>query len=323
MIRAVALLSLLPAFPLAAQESQPADSGNTFSVDVKVVNVWATVKDRNGQLLTDLDADDFVLWEDGFVQQISYFSYETDVPLSIGLLVDTSMSQVALIPVERRTGLQFFRTVLRPESDRAFLISFGQEVELLRDFTGSLSELHTALDDLHANPVFPRPEPGAKMVGTALYDALFLAAEEMFRSRSGRKVAVIVSDGFDMGSAMNLARAVDASLRSDVVVYAIQYLDSRFAKYVYRESRGAGEAALRRMAEVTGGAFFRVTERLSLGEVFGQIEDEMRGVYSIGYVPKKGLHQPGYRQIKVTSPRTDIKTIQARDGYYPEAIRRD
>ena len=315
-----ALVASATLLPLAAQESAVLERGVTFSADVDVINVFATVKDRSGRILDSLGRRDFVLWEDGFVQEIGYFAYETDLPLKIGLLIDTSGSQSALIPAERRAGIQFFREVLRPTKDSAFLLTFGCEVELQQDYTDSLGPLERALDDLHHKRCFPSaPQSAARKptpVGTALYDSLFLASEEMFHDHAGRKVTVMVSDGHDSGSKTSLARAIEAAQRADVVVYSIQYLDLEIDANLYRDSSGVGAAVLRAISQQTGGAFYRVSERLRLSDVFVQIENEMRGVYSIGYTPKRGLHEPGYRKIKLTSPRMDVKTIQARDGYY-------
>lgn len=315
--------------PLAVLTPLPGQQGDVaraveFSAEVQVVNVFATVRDRNGHILTGLGRDDFIVWEDGFVQDIAYFAYETDVPLKVGLLVDTSGSQVALIPEERRAGRQFLGDVLRPKTDLAFLLTFDREVELHQDFTSSLELLNGALDDLHVKPFFaiaePPPARNVRPVGTALYDGLFLAAEELFRLQDGRKVAVIISDGYDLGSRIRLSRAVESALRADVVVYSIQYLDWRFVTNAYGNDHESGAEALRQMSEKTGGAFFRVSEKLRLSDVFRQIEEEMRGVYSIGYTPRRGLDDLGYRRIRLTSPRMEIKQIQARDGYYPDAM---
>lgn len=316
------LVALAALTPLAAQDG-PAAGGGALSVEVQVVNVFATVKDRDGRTLAELGRDDFILWEDGFVEDIPYFGYETDVPLKIGLLVDTSGSQMALIPEERRAGQQFLGAVLRPKTDLAFLLTFDREVELQQDFTSSLGPLKRALDDLHVKPFFPSlapPPRTAKATGTALYAGLFLAAEELFRAQDGRKVAVIISDGYDVGSKIRLSRAIESALRADVVVYSIQYLDWRFVTHAYRNDRESGADALKRLADQTGGGFFRVSQELHLSEVFQQIEEEMRGAYSIGYTPKRAFDEPGYRKIKLTSPRMDVKKIQARDGYCPDAI---
>ncbi len=314
------LVAVIVVTPLAAQRAAPTRQDLTFSADVDVVNVFATVKDRSGRILDSLGREDFILWEDGFVQHIGYFAYETNLPLKIGLLIDTSISQSALIPAERRAGVRFFRQFLQPSRDAAFLITFGCEVELQQDYTGSLESLEGALDDLHHRPCIQHhPQYGPVVggpVGTALYDSLFLASDEMFSNQAGRKVAVLVSDGHDSGSKVSLERAIEAAQRADVVVYSIQYLDPAFDTQLYGDRSGSGMAVLREISEQTGGGFFSVSERLRLSDVFTQIEEEMRGVYSIGYTPKRGLDEAGYRRIELTSPRMDVRAIQARDGYY-------
>ncbi|MDE0102995.1 MAG: VWA domain-containing protein [Bryobacterales bacterium] len=313
------------AFLTLARPQVPSDSARqragepTFRAEVRVVNVYATVKNGTGQVLTDLTENDLILWEDGFVQDISHFSWVADAPLDIGLLVDTSLSQAALLPTERRTGLQFLRSVLRPDQDRAFLVKFDRDVELVVEPTGNLRDLSDGLDNLHVRPyAAPQgpPTPGRR-TGTALFDAVYLASAEVFQERSRRRVAVVISDGYDTGSIVSLRRAVRESLRADVVVYSIQFLDEAIAGMIYADRIGAGSAALNRISSQTGGSFHRVSRNVTLEEVFRKIEDEMRGAYSLGYTPSRGFADPGYRRIKVTSPRMEVRTIQARDGYDP------
>jgi len=146
-LAALLLPALLALLPVVAQDAETADDGPTFSLDVKVVNVLATVKDRGGRLLSTLTKDDFILSEDGVRQEIRYFSHQTDLPLTIGLLIDTSGSQRALIADERSAGLMFFRSILRKDKDLAFLMSFDRNVELLQDYTASLGLLERGLDD--------------------------------------------------------------------------------------------------------------------------------------------------------------------------------
>ena len=318
------IAALLATVHLAGQESDPefSDEQATFTLDVRVVNVVATVKDRTGRLVSDLDKDDFILSEDGARQDIRYFAHQTDLPLTIGLLIDTSGSQQAVIPEERNAGLQFFRSVLRPKTDLAFLMSFDRNVELLQDYTASLGLLERGLNQLQVEVptggFHPNPTGSKKQTSTALYDAVFLAADEMFRDQVGRKAVVVISDGYDFGSKISLKRAIEAAQRADIVIYAIQYLDRYFAARGYFNV-GSGAGALRKMAQQTGGSSFRVSRRGGLSGIFQQIQDEMRSQYSIGYSPKRGLDQPGFRKITLKSPRKDLR-IQARDGYYADAI---
>ena len=319
-----ALAALLALAHLAGQEAGPAGGGEdlTFTLDVKVVNVVATVKDRDGRLVSTLGKDDFILAEDGRRQEIRYFAHQTDLPLTIGLLIDTSGSQQALIPQERSAGLHFFRSVLRPRKDLAFLMSFDRNVELLQDYTSSLQLLERGLDGLEvevpAGGFHPNPTGGRKQTSTALYDAVYLAADEMFRNQVGRKAVVVISDGYDVGSKVSLKQAVEAAQRADIVLYSVQYIDRYFAAQGYFNF-GSGAGALRKMSEQTGGTAFKVSRGNRLAEIFRRIEEEMRSQYSLGYSPSRGLGAPGFRKISLKSPRRGLK-IQARDGYYADAI---
>ena len=309
---------------LGAQDADIGAIGEdaTFTLDVKVVNVLATVKDRSGRLIPDLQKDDFVLSEDGVRQDIQYFAHQTDLPLTIGMLIDTSGSQQNLIPEERRAGMLFFQSVLRPQTDLAFLMSFDRNVELLQDYTDSLRLLEDGLYDLEVEVptggFHPNPTGSKNQTSTALHDAVYLAADEMFRNQVGRKAIVVISDGYDYGSKVKLKTAIEAAQRADIVVYTVEYLDRSFAVRGYL-AVGGSSGALKRMSEQTGGSFFRVGRGKRLGEIFQRIEEEMRSQYSLGYSPKRGLDKPGFRRIAVKTSRKGAK-IQARDGYFADAI---
>lgn len=317
-----ALLAALAQLAAQGEDSAVVDGEPTFTLDVKVVNVLATVRDRGGRLVSTLGKDDFILSEDGVRQEIRYFAHQTDLPLTMGLLIDTSGSQKNLIPEERSAGALFLRSVLRPKKDLGFLMSFDRNVELLQDFTGSLTLLQRGLNELHVevpmSGVHPNPTGTQEQTSTALHDAVFLAADEMFRNQVGRKAVIVISDGFDVGSKVTLKQAIEAAQRSDVVVYTIQYLDSHFAAFGYPATRG-GSVALKRMAQQTGGSFFSIYRSRNLGAIFQQIEDEMRSQYSIGYTPKRELSGSSFRKINLKSTRKGVK-VQARNGYYPDAI---
>ena len=308
-----------------AQTTETLDVGEdaTFSTDVRVVNVLATVKDRNGRLVSTLEKDDFILSEEGVRQEIRYFAHQTDLPLTIGLLIDTSGSQKILIPEEREAGSYFFRSVLRPEKDLAFLMSFDRNVELLQDYTSSQILLERGLDELQVEVptggFHPNPTGNRKQTSTALHDALYLAADEMFRDQVGRKAVVVISDGYDVGSKVNLKAAIEAAQRSDIVVYTIQYIDRRYTGGGLVFSAGTGGGTLKKMAEQTGGSFFTVSGGRPLAVIFQQIEDEMRSQYSIGYSPRQDLGESGFRKITLKSPQKGVK-IQARAGYYADTI---
>lgn len=323
------LHALLLAFAAAAAPLVGQDRGAegelaetpTFSLDVKVVNLLAAVKDGKGRLVNSLTQDDFILEEDGARQDISYFTRQTDLPITIGLLVDTSVSQERLIQDERHAAYRFFESVLRESEDLAFLMSFDSNVELLQDYTDSRKLLARGLDELRVESsvsgLHPGPAGSSGAVGTALHDAVYLACDEMFRGQVGRKALVIISDGNDSGSKTKLDQAIEAAHRADVVIFSIRYFDRGFYMRYGQGFGGAG--SLRRISRDTGGSLFEVNGRNTLSDVFDKINEEMRNQYSIGYSPKRDLSIRGFRKIKLRTRQKSLK-VQAREGYYPDAM---
>ena len=320
-----ASVALLPV--LSSQEEDV-----TISVDVDVVNVLATVRDKQGRLMTGLTKDDFVLEEDGRPQTIRYFTRQTDLPLTIGLLVDTSISQERLIEPQRRASFEFFSKMLRHKKDLAFLISFDVDIELMQDLTDSQKLLGAALRKLRVqgsrSGLHPEPVPTSRRpVGTALYDAVYLAADEMMTPQVGRKALVLISDGNDYGSRMKQKDAIAAAQRADVVVYGVRYYDSQFYNYPMGRGRrsstvslggGGGAGTLRKLARETGGAMFEVRRKKPLDEIYDQIQEELRSQYSIGYRSDNDSAGGGFRAIKLIPTRKDVK-VQTRAGYYAKA----
>jgi len=302
----------------------------TITVDVNVVNVLATVRDKQGRLVTDLTKEDFVLEEEGRPQTIRYFTRQTHLPLTIGLLVDTSISQERVIEPQRRASFQFFSQVLRHRKDLAFLISFDVDIELMQDLTDSQKLLGAALNKLRVQGsragMHPGPVPTSRRpVGTALFDAVYLAADEIMVSQVGRKALVLISDGNDYGSRMKREDAIAASHRADVVIYSVRYFDNQFYnRSVGRGRRGSttlslggggGASTLKELAKETGGAMFEVKRDKPLDEIYQQIQDELRGQYSIGYRSDGDPAASGFLSIKLISKRKDVK-VQTRSGYY-------
>src|SRR5215831_2651146 len=202
------LCASLLALPLLPQQKPAEDIPPPIKVDVDVVNILASVRDRRNALIGTLNKDDFTLFEDGKQQTIKYFTKETDLPLTIGLLIDVSGSQRNLIEIERNAASQFFSSVLR-KKDEAFLISFGEEAELLQDYTQSPRLLNEGLNRLRVSSgvtgIHPGPVPTASQPrGTVLYDAVYLAAKDKLTSEVGRKVIVLITDGVDQGSRLKI-----------------------------------------------------------------------------------------------------------------------
>jgi VWFA-related protein len=288
-----------------------------IKVDVDVVSLLASVRDKRGGLVANLEKNDFTVLEDGKQQEIKYFTRETDLPLTIGLLVDVSGSQRNLIGIERSAATQFFSTVLR-KKDEAFLISFGEESELLQDYTSSVRLLEEGLNQLRVSSgvsgLHPGPVPTASQPrGTVLYDAVYLAASEKLRSEVGRKVIVLITDGVDQGSKLTRNQAIEAAQKADAVIYSIDYQDP--SAYGPFGGGGGGEGELRKMSDETGGRVFKVDRRHPLDEAFRELQDEMRSQYSIGYTPTNEVKDGSYRHLEMRLGNKDLKA-QARKGYY-------
>jgi VWFA-related protein len=309
---------LLVAGALLAQNKPAEDLPPPISVDVDVVNVLASVRDKKGGLIGNLNKDDFTILENGKPQAIKYFARETDLPLTIGLLVDVSGSQRNLIDVERRAASEFFGNVLR-KKDMAFLISFGEESELLQDYTGSARLLNEGLNRLRVSSgvsgLHPGPVPTASQPrGTVMYDAVYLSANEKLRTEVGRKVLVLITDGVDQGSRMSRNQAIESAQKADAVIYSIYYVDQM--AYGGRFGfGGGGEGDLRKMSEETGGRVYKVDRKNSLESIFKQLQEEMRSQYAIGYTPGDSRKDGGYRQLEVKVAGKDMR-VQARKGYY-------
>jgi VWFA-related protein len=295
----------------------------TIKLDVNLVNVLCSVRNKSGGLVGNLDKKDFQVFEDGKEQEIKFFSRETDVPLTIGLLVDTSKSQERLLDIERRAAYEFFSKVLR-KKDLAFLMQFGAESELLQDDTNSPKLLQEGLNQLRLSVplggLHPGPVPTQQnMAGTVLFDAVFLASDEKLKGEVGRKTIVLITDGVDTGSRTKIQQAIEAAQKADTIIYSIDYEDP--SAYGYRGfgsiniGGGQGEGDLRRMSNETGGRVFRVDRKNSLDDIFRDLQEEMRSQYAIGYSPTNGAKDGSFRKLEIRTSTKDLK-VQARRGYY-------
>jgi VWFA-related protein len=305
---------LLVLFAKAWAQDQASPDQPTFSAGVNVVSILATVRDKDGRFVKDLNTDDFVLLEDGVPQKIRYFSRESGLPLTIGLLVDTSRSQTGVLGQERRASGTFLERMLRPDQDRAFIAHFDERVEILQDLTSSRTELADALQRLAI--------PGE--YATLIYSAVRESAERVMKKQMGRKAFILLTDGVAFHDNTSIGTAIEFAQRADTILYSIRFSDSI---KVYRPLKAAvmgvakqhGKEALARMAKETGGATFEVSKRQSIEDIYAQIEDALRNQYSIGYMPapeKLGAGAPGgYHKIKLSAKNPKL-VVTAREGYY-------
>ncbi len=353
-----AALLLLADVPVRSQQSVP------ITLDVNAVNLLATVRDKKGDIVRNLTKDDFTLEQDGKPQTITYFAKESDLPLTLGLLVDTSMSQRRVLDQERAASRTFLDQVLRVDKDKAFVIQFDREVTLLQDLTSSREKLQAAIDQIAA-PQFSQGGSGGSSGsgggssggsggggggrgshgygggGTLLYDAVFLASDELMKKQKGRKALIVLTDGVDHGSKENLEEAIATAQRADTLVYCILFADKedygngggyggprmggggmggrggRGGGYPPRtqESHPDGKKVLKQMSEATGGRFFEASKKEPIDKIYDAIDEELRYQYSLGYTPVKADTPVGYHKLHLTVKQKDA-VVQTRDGFY-------
>ena len=368
------LIAAMAAFPgaglLAQSQAQSQEPATTIAVDVKVVTLPVTVRDKHEKIVRDLTKDDFTLQEDGRAQTIKYFSQDTNLPLTLGLLVDTSRSQTNVLEAERNASRSFLDQMVVQPKDKAFLIHFDHEVELLQDLTSSREKLEAALEllktpsdrDKSNDPNDPSNSPSGSDShhggGTQLYDAVFLASNEIMKKQQGRKALIILSDGVDRGSKTYLEGAIESAQRADTVIYSIYFADShrdgnqgqrrgggwpggggggggwpgggggwpggggggggrRGGGQRPSESHADGKKILQRISKETGGRFFEVTKKETVGDIYSSIVEELRTQYIMGYTPDKDSTASGYHHVQLTVKKKDL-TVQTRDGYYAD-----
>jgi VWFA-related protein len=316
----------------------------TFSTDVKVVSVLATVRDKDKKIVSDLTKDDFDLAEEGRPQTIKYFSRETDLPLTLGLLVDTSLSQREVLGEERTASRRFIEKVLREDRDQTFLIHFDHDTELLQDLTSSRAKLERALDDVElpqdarrGGGGYPGGGRRSSQPGTTLYDAVLLASDELMRKRQGRKALILLTDGVDNGSKTPLSQAIESAQRADTLVYSILFAGQEGQSQPFggggfggrrrgggfpppqQRDRPDGKKILERISRETGAGFFEVSKKLSIDQIYERIEEELRNQYNLGFTPDTSTGN-GFRRITVTVKQKGM-IVQTREGYYPGSQR--
>jgi VWFA-related protein len=283
----------------------------TFKTEVKVVNLLATVRTKKGEFVRDLEKDDFVIAEDGRPQTIRYFARQSDLPLTLGMMIDTSGSQHRVLDSELSASFRFLDQVLRDGKDQVFIMQFDMSVVLRQGLTSSFGKLNDALTKVD-EPTRQEAQM-AVLRGTVLYDAVVKASNQIMKNQTGRKALILLTDGVDVGSDASLSDAIDAAQRSDTLIYSIVFSDPGF----YSFGEPDGSKILAHMSKDTGGGIYEVSKKHSLGEIFTVIEDELRSQYSIGYVSDQPVRISEFRKIQLTTKQKGL-TIQARDRYWAQ-----
>ena len=304
-MRAISIVMLVLAIrgQSFCQNVAAVEQEGSIKVDVELVNVLCNVYNRRGALVNDLDQEAFEIREDGKPQQIRYFARETNLPLTVALLVDVSGSVRRFVEAEKETAGRFLKDILRPE-DHAMLVGFGSTLTLWQDLTSSVAALEVALTRLHAIPFRGLPLDGQPMPGTLLYDAVYGTTRQRLHTVPGRKVLVIISDGLDNGSQKKMEDAVSAAQATNTIVYGICY-----------QAGYSGCSFLSNLADPTGGRAFKVEPKTPLSKIFQTIEAEMRGQYALGYVPTNRAHDGAFRKLQVRVRKPGLR-VRTRKGYF-------
>lgn len=365
---AASLLVMLCAMPLStpgvAQAPSPDQPAATLKVQAREVLLPVTVRDKHGALVTTLTAGDFALTEDGRAQTIKSFTRQSGLPFRLGLLVDTSHSVNSALDSERKAAEKFVDLMLPADAkdakagDQAFLLHFDREVELLEDFTNSRDKLHQELDQMgptegeRNNPQGPetsgddRSGQMRNRGGTQLYDAIYLASDELMKPKDGRKALIIFSDGVDRGSKETLNEALDAADHANLSVYTIYFHGEQersqggFPGGGHHGGMGGGwpgggggwpggggggrrssqpqadgKKIMEQIATRTGGRYFEAKKKDNLEEIYGLIAEELRGQYLLTYTPDQVDNDGGYHKIALKAKNADL-TVVTREGYF-------
>ena len=295
----------------------------TLKLSVSLVDVVFTVKDKSGNLVPHLGKDDCTVSEDKVPQTLKNFAAESHLPLTLGILLDTSGSQQRVLSLEQDVGSQFLERVLQ-KKDEAFLLSFDVDVDLLQDYTNSARQLSRAMSKAEINTAGGNgaagiPGAGGGTIptigapkGTLLYDAVYLAANQKMSQETGRKAMILLTDGEDEGSRVKINEAIAAAQKANVIVYTILIADRGF----YGGFGYSGYSAMKKLTEETGGRLIDVGNNgKKLEAAFQQIEDELRTEYVVTYTPINTKLDGGFRKLSVEC-RGDGMKVQVRKGYF-------
>jgi VWFA-related protein len=306
-----------PASTAPAQAEEPLHTGQTLQVNVNLVNVYFSARDNHG-FMAGLRKDDCQLFEDHVPQTLKNLTQEKNLPLTIGILLDTSGSQQNVLSLEKDSASRFLREVLTPK-DEAFLISFDVNVDLLADFTNSPRELERSIQRASINTASSSagvpgigggPFPTSNPRGTLLYDAVYLGAHDKLNSQTGRKIMVLLTDGGDQGSQETLKTATEAAQKSNAIIYVILIADRANFSYGFN-----ADGDMEQLARDTGGRVINVGNNgRKLEDAFDQIQDELRTQYIASYTPLNKTADGKFRKIDLDCGK-GVK-IQARRGYY-------
>jgi VWFA-related protein len=286
--------------------------GGTTKVNVNLVRLYVTVRDKHGAIVTNLQKEDFKVSEDGTEQKIAFFSKDMTDPITLAMMIDTSGSQEHLLNAEKDTASRFLRDILKKD-DLATVISFDTNVNMLADFTDDQQVLQAAIDKAEINAPVNLGPTNINLPGTVLYDAINLICGDKLPSETGRKAMIILTDAQDEGSTQTLKSAIYAAQEANAVVHVL-LIAEREGYFMSGQSYEGGMVA-HEMAEQTGGRVIPIRNNNDLDKAFDEISEELRSQYIVAYYPANAAANGGYRKIKVETTQQGLKVL-TREGYY-------
>jgi VWFA-related protein len=289
------------------KEKSAQDQGEPVELSSRLVNVFFTATDKRNAFLTDLRKEEIEVWENGQPQEVFMFNRQTDLPLTIAILIDVSGSEQFTLADEKYAASQFLRSFVRPMKDTVAIVEFRDEAVVIQDFTSTVDRLERALDSVRFTPRTTN-DSSSKFGGTSLYDAVYLTCQDLLSQQAGRHTIILLTDGEDTTSHYHLSDAIDRAWRSEVTVYSIGIGD--------RFRFGLNEGVLKRLSQETGGRAYLPKNPDELVKSFREIEDELRSQYLVAYYPSNAAQDGTFRKIEVRIPgRKDVR-IRHRPGYY-------
>jgi VWFA-related protein len=292
------------------------DDDQAIKLGAALVSVPFNVTDKQNRYINDLTREDVEISEDNKPQRIFSFERQTDLPITIAMLIDISGSQEYTLPQEVRAGQRFFAQVLRPKKDLGALVTFEHESVLVQDLTGDVSKLHSALDSVRV-PIIPPsvggvggtpPINGSGAGSTSMYDSIFSVSADLLSREAGRRVIILVTDGNDTSSQVKLREAIERTWRSEVIVYCVGIGDPGYG--------GVNSGVLKKISAETGGRAFFPRNEVDLEKAYSQIDEDLRSQYILAYGPSNDARDGSFRTIQVKVKNRKDLTVRHRRGYF-------
>jgi VWFA-related protein len=305
-----------PAQKKAEKPARQDEQDDVIKLGTQLVTVPLNVTDKKNRYITDLTKDDIDVFEDEKPQQVFSFERQTDLPITVAMLIDISGSQSETLPYEIAAGQKFFRQVLRPKKDLGAVVTFEHESVLVQDLTSDVERLQGALSEVRVparaasvGGVGGTPPINNNGAGsTAVYDSVYAVSGDLLRREAGRRVIILITDGIDTSSRIKMREAIERTWRSEIIVYCIGIGDPLYG--------GISEGSLKKIAAETGGRAFFPRGAEDLDKAFAQIDEDMRAQYTLTYEPANPAQDGSFRVIQVKVKNRKDLNVRHRRGYF-------